>query len=41
MDFNFSPEDETFRAEFRAWLKQNAPKADHSNSEILADGEQE
>ena len=26
MDFNYSPEDEAFRHEFRAWLEQNAPK---------------
>ncbi len=25
--FNFSPEDEAFRAEFRAWLEKNAPSA--------------
>ena len=23
MDFNYSPEDEAFRAEFRAWLEKN------------------
>src|ERR1700722_18612891 len=40
MDFNFSPEDEAFRAEFRTWLANNAPKDEHSNSEVLADGEQ-
>ncbi len=26
MDFNFTPEDEAFRKEFRAWLDKNAPK---------------
>jgi alkylation response protein AidB-like acyl-CoA dehydrogenase len=26
MDFNFSPEDEAFRREFRSWLEANAPK---------------
>src|ERR1700732_1020210 len=26
MDFNFSPEDEAFRKELRAWLEVNAPK---------------
>src|SRR5271167_3352469 len=40
MDFNFSAEDEAFRADFRAWLEKNAPQSDQSNSEILADGEQ-
>jgi len=30
MDVNLSPEDEAFRAEFRAWLDANAPKAQHS-----------
>jgi alkylation response protein AidB-like acyl-CoA dehydrogenase len=40
MDFNFSPEDETFRDEFRAWLEKNAPADRESVSEILADGEQ-
>jgi len=27
MDFNFSPEDEAFRAEFRAWLEKNKASA--------------
>ncbi len=40
MDFNFSPEDEAFRAEFRAWLEKNAPKSHDSNSEVLQDGEE-
>ena len=40
MDFNFSPEDEAFRGEFRAWLDKNAPADRESVSEILADGEQ-
>jgi alkylation response protein AidB-like acyl-CoA dehydrogenase len=26
MDFNYSPEDELFRHEFRAWLEKNAPR---------------
>jgi len=26
MDFNYSPEDEAFRHEFRAWLEENAPR---------------
>ncbi len=40
MDFNFSPEDEAFRAEFRAWLETPAPEDRHTASEILADGEE-
>ncbi len=40
MDFNFSPEDEAFRGEFRAWLEKNAPKSHDSNSEVLQDGEE-
>ncbi len=40
MDFNFSPEDEAFRAEFRAWLEKNAPQSRESVSEILTDGEE-
>jgi alkylation response protein AidB-like acyl-CoA dehydrogenase len=39
MDFNFSPEDETFRAEFRAWLGVNAPKHQPS-SDVMADADQ-
>src|SRR5258705_10806509 len=26
MDFNFTPDDEAFRKEFRAWLDVNAPR---------------
>jgi alkylation response protein AidB-like acyl-CoA dehydrogenase len=39
MDFNFSPEDETFRAEFRAWLDVNAPKHQPA-SDVMADADQ-
>jgi alkylation response protein AidB-like acyl-CoA dehydrogenase len=39
MDFNFSPEDETFRAEFRAWLGVNAPKHQPA-SDVMADADQ-
>jgi alkylation response protein AidB-like acyl-CoA dehydrogenase len=39
MDFNFSPEDETFRAEFRAWLDLNAPK-NQAASDVMADADQ-
>ncbi|HLI78849.1 MAG TPA: acyl-CoA dehydrogenase [Candidatus Binataceae bacterium] len=35
MDFNFSPEDEAFRAEFRAWLDVNAPKSDAPSSDFM------
>jgi alkylation response protein AidB-like acyl-CoA dehydrogenase len=36
MDFNFSPEDEAFRAEFRAWLEENRDYATPAR-EPLAD----
>jgi len=32
MDFNFTPEDESFRAEFRAWLEKNPP--DHQDDDL-------
>ena len=35
MDFNYSPEDEAFRREFRAWLEVNAP---HEPMQSLAGG---
>src|SRR5205807_7489807 len=37
MDFNFSPEDEAFRAEFRAWLDKNAPKGGLADADSLAE----
>src|SRR5690348_18278161 len=36
MDFNYSPEDEAFRAEFRAWLEKNRDSATPAR-EPLAD----
>src|SRR5208283_4069596 len=36
MDFNFSPEDEAFRKELRAWLDVNAPKG-MENSDSFGD----
>src|SRR5438270_1006324 len=33
MDFNYNPEDEAFRKEFRAWLEVNAPK-DHRSDNL-------
>lgn len=40
MDFNFSPEDEAFRAEFRAWLEVNAPKRDVPSADLMAEADQ-
>jgi alkylation response protein AidB-like acyl-CoA dehydrogenase len=41
MDFNFSPEDEAFRKEFRAWLDVNAPKKQvQSPSEMVYEADQ-
>ncbi|HLI78850.1 MAG TPA: acyl-CoA dehydrogenase family protein, partial [Candidatus Binataceae bacterium] len=36
MDFNFSPEDEAFRKNLRAWLEVNAPKG-MENSDSFGD----
>ena len=36
MDFNFSPEDEAFRKDLRAWLEANAPKG-MENSDSFGD----
>ncbi len=40
MDFNFTPEDEAFRAEFRAWLKDNAPKEGIPDADALAEDDE-
>ncbi len=37
MDFNFTPEDDAFRKEFRAWLKDNAPKEGIPDADALAE----
>ena len=41
MDFNLSSEDERFRAELRAWLEINAPKAQHRSELGMAAEEDE
>jgi alkylation response protein AidB-like acyl-CoA dehydrogenase len=41
MDFNFTPEDEAFRREFRAWLKENAPREGLPDADALAEGDDE
>src|SRR5438309_7955836 len=44
MDFNFSPEDEAFRMELRAWLDANLPRDHHKTDfaiEFFADEEGE
>ena len=41
MDFNFTPEDEQFRAEFRAWLDQNRPERDDDDLDFFAEDEGE
>ncbi len=40
MDFNFSPEDEAFRKEFRAWLEVNAPKSEAPSADFMAEADQ-
>ncbi|HVN28108.1 MAG TPA: acyl-CoA dehydrogenase family protein, partial [Candidatus Binataceae bacterium] len=41
MDFNFSPEDEAFRKEFRAWLEVNAPRRGAAPSaDVLAEADE-
>jgi alkylation response protein AidB-like acyl-CoA dehydrogenase len=37
MDFNFSPEDEAFRQELRAWLDKNAPKRGDQPLDMFAE----
>jgi len=41
MDFNFTPEDEAFRTEFRAWLEKNAPKQGFENADSIAEDDDE
>jgi len=41
MDFNFTPEDEKFRAEFRAWLDQNRPEREDDDLDFFAEDEGE
>lgn len=41
MDFDYSPEDETFRAELRAWLKDNAPAKGNRAIDALAEEDNE
>ena len=39
MDFKFTPEDEAFRAEFRAWLEKNKPEAEEDDLDFFAEDE--
>ncbi len=39
MDFNFTPEDEAFRKEFRGWLEQNAPKNQPLSADMMAEAD--
>ncbi len=41
MDFDYSPEDEKFRAELRAWLKGNAPAKGNRSLDALAEEDDE
>jgi alkylation response protein AidB-like acyl-CoA dehydrogenase len=41
MDFNFTPEDEAFRKEFRAWLDVNAPKQPVSELEAFSEEDED
>jgi alkylation response protein AidB-like acyl-CoA dehydrogenase len=41
MDFNFGPEDEAFRKEFRAWLEKNRPERPLSEVDALGDDDDE
>ena len=36
MDFNFNPEDEAFRMEFRAWLNANKQFAPHMGGDHIS-----
>ena len=40
MDFNFSPEDEAFRKEFRAWLDVHAPKSQAPSADFMFEADQ-
>jgi alkylation response protein AidB-like acyl-CoA dehydrogenase len=39
MDFNFSPEDEAFRIEFRTWLEKNKQHAAPAHAAVWDEGE--
>src|SRR5229473_1737604 len=41
MDFNFTPDDEAFRKEFRAWLDVNAPKQAISELETFSEEDED
>ena len=41
MDFNFTPEDEKFRTEFRAWLEKNKPDYQDEDLDFFAEDEGE
>src|SRR5262249_62338744 len=41
MDFNFTPEDEKFRAELRAWLDKNKPEREDDDLDFFAEDEGE
>jgi alkylation response protein AidB-like acyl-CoA dehydrogenase len=41
MDFNFGPEDEAFRKEFRAWLEKNRPERPLVELDALGDDDDE
>src|SRR5262245_42391046 len=41
MDFNFTPVDEKFRAEFRAWLDKNRPEREDDDLDFFAEDEGE
>ena len=41
MDFNFTPEDEKFRAQFRTWLDQNRPEREDDDLDFFAEDEGE
>ena len=41
MDFNYSPEDEAFRAEFRAWLEKNREYATPAREPLADEAEGE
>ena len=38
MDFNDSPEEAAWRAEFRAWLDEHAPKVAGATADLMGEG---